>query len=135
MAVSETDPIAAGVQVQVAVVDAAEADPQPEIVVPSSLKFTEPARETFAVMVTAPPRAALVAEFGSAIEIEVVALFTVIVSDLVPTWLLPSVARTVCVYVPAGVEDPAVTVDPLRVMPVRIEPSDQVKVLVPPVAV
>ncbi len=46
-------------------------------------------------MVIVPPRAALVALFGSAIEIDVDALLTVIVRDLVPTWLLPSVARTV----------------------------------------
>ncbi len=96
MAVSETEPIAPGVQLQVAVVDAADADPQPEIVEPSNLKFTDPARGTVAVIVTAPPSAALVAELGSEIEIEVEALLTVIVSDLVPTWLLPSVARTVC---------------------------------------
>ncbi len=96
MAVSETEPIAPGVHVQVAVVDAADADPQPEIVVPSNLKLTDPALGTVAVMVTAPPSAALVALFGRAIEIEVEALLTVIVSDLVPTWLLPSVARTVC---------------------------------------
>lgn len=96
MAVSETEPIAPGVQEQVAVVDAAAADPQPEIVEPSSLKLTEPARGTVAVIVTAPPSAALVAELGREIVIEVDALLTVIVNDLVPTWLLPSVARTVC---------------------------------------
>ena len=96
MAVMETEPIAPGVHVQVAVVDAADADPQPEIVVPSSLKFTDPARGTVAVMVTAPPSAALVAELGKAIEIDVEALLIVMVKDLVPTWLLPSVARTVC---------------------------------------
>ena len=47
-------------------------------------------------MVTAPPRAALVALLGSAIEIDVDALLTVMVRDLVPTCELPSVARTVC---------------------------------------
>lgn len=82
-------------QEHVAVVDAAEADPQPEIVAPSSLKFTDPARGTVAVIVTVPDAAAVVAELGSAIEIDVDALFTVIVKVLVPTWLLPSVARMV----------------------------------------
>ena len=96
MAVSDTEPRALGVQEQVAVVDAAAAEPQPEIVDPPNWKFTDPALETVAVMVTAPPRAALVAELGSAIEIDVEALFTVIVRDLVPTCELPSVARTVC---------------------------------------
>ncbi len=96
MAVRETPPRAPGVQEQVAVVDAADADPQPEIVVPSNLKLTDPALGTVAVMVTAPPRAALVAELGREIEMDVEALLTVIVNDLVPTWLLPSVARIVC---------------------------------------
>ena len=77
-------------------------------------------------MVMAPPRAALVALLGSAIEIDVEALFTVIVRDLVPTCELPSVARTVCEYVPAGVVAPAVTVVPESVMPVRVDPSDHV---------
>ncbi len=85
VAVSETEPSAPGVHEQVAVVDAAEAEPQPEIVEPPSIKFTAPARGTVAVMVTAPPRAAVEDEFGSAIEIEVDALFTVIVNDFVPT--------------------------------------------------
>ncbi len=96
MAVRETDPKDAGVQEQVAVVDAADADPQPEIVEPPNLKLTAPALETVAVMVTAPPSAALLAPLGSAIEIDVEALLTVIVRDLVPTCELPSVARTVC---------------------------------------
>jgi hypothetical protein len=96
MAVRETEPKDAGVQEHVADVDAADAEPQPEIVDPPNWKFTDPALETVAVMVTAPPRAALVAELGSAIEIDVEALFTVIVRDLVPTCELPSVARTVC---------------------------------------
>ncbi len=96
MAVSETEPIAPGVHEHVAVVEAAVADPQPEIVEPSNLKFTDPARGTVAVIVTAPPSAAFVAEPGRAIVTDVEALLTVIVSDLVPTWLLPSVARTVC---------------------------------------
>ena len=126
MAVRETEPRDAGVQEQVAVVDAAAADPQPEIVEPPNLKFTAPALGTVAVIVTAPPRAALVAALGSAIVIVVEALLTVMVSDLVPTWLLPSVARTVWEYVPAGVDEDAVTVVPLNVMPVRDEPSDQV---------
>jgi hypothetical protein len=47
-------------------------------------------------MVMAPPSAALVALLGSAIEMDVDALLTVIVRDLVPTCELPSVARTVC---------------------------------------
>ena len=94
VAVSEMEPSAFGVQEQVAVVDAAAADPQPEIVVPPSIKFTDPARGTVAVIVTAPPRAAFAAELGRAIVIEVEALLTVMVRVLEPTWLLPSVART-----------------------------------------
>ena len=43
MAVSETEPRDAGVQEHVAVVVAALADPQPEMVEPPNLKFTEPA--------------------------------------------------------------------------------------------
>jgi hypothetical protein len=85
IAVSETEPRDAGVQEHVAVVDAADADPQPLMVEPPNLKFTAPARGTVAVMVTAPPSAALVAELGSAIVIVVDALFTVMVSDFVPT--------------------------------------------------
>ena len=46
-------------------------------------------------MVMAPPSAALVELLGSAMEMDVEALFTVIVRDLVPTCELPSVARTV----------------------------------------
>jgi hypothetical protein len=126
MAVSDTDPRDAGVQEQVAVVVAALADPQPLIVAPPNRKLTAPALGTVAVMVTAPPSAASVAELGNAIVIDVDALLTVMVSDLVPTWLLPSVARTVCEYVPAGVDEEAVTVVPVSVMPVRVEPSDQV---------
>ncbi len=94
VAVSETEPSAFGVQEQVAVVDAAAADPQPEMVEPPSIKFTDPARGTVAVIVTAPPRAAFDAELGRAIVIEVEALLTVMVRVLEPTWLLPSVART-----------------------------------------
>mgnify|MGYP000152007084 CR=1 FL=1 len=97
VAVSETEPRAPGVQEQVAVVDAAEADPHPEIVDPPNIKLTAPALGTVAVIVTAPPRAALLAEFGSAMVMDVEALLTVIVRVLEPTWLLPSVARTVCV--------------------------------------
>ncbi len=97
VAVSATEPSAFGVQEQVAVVEAAAADPQPEIVEPPSIKLTLPARETVAVIVTAPPRAAFVAELGRAIEIEVEALFTVIVKVFEPTWLLVSVALTVWV--------------------------------------
>ncbi len=126
MAVRETEPSDAGVQEHVAVVDAAAADPQPLIVEPPNLKFTAPARGTVAVIVTAPPRAALVAASGSAIVIVVDALLTVMVSDRVPTCELPSVARTVGEYVPAGVDEDAVTVVPESVMPVRVEPSDQV---------
>jgi hypothetical protein len=120
--------------VQVAVVDAADADPQPEMVVPSSLKFTEPARGTVAVIAIAPPSAALVALFGRAIEIEDEALLIVMVKDLVPTWLLPSVARTVCEYVPADTVFATETVVPDKVTPEIEEPSDQEYVLVPPVA-
>ena len=126
MAVSETEPSDAGVQEHVAVVVAALADPQPEIVEPPNLKFTAPALGTVAVIVTAPPSAAFVAALGSAIVIVVEALLTVMVSDLVPTCELPSVARTVCEYVPAGVAEDAVTVVPESVMPVRVEPSDHV---------
>ena len=96
-AVSETEPRAPGVHEHVAVVDAADAEPQPEIVDPPNIKLTAPALGTVAVMVTAPPRAALLAEFGSAMVMDVEALLTVMVRVLVPTWLLPSVARTVCV--------------------------------------
>ena len=85
VAVNETEPRAPGVQEHVAVVDAAAADPQPEIVVPPSIKLTAPARGTVAVMVTAPPRAALVDEFGRAILIDVLALLTVIVKVFDPT--------------------------------------------------
>ena len=126
MAVSDTEPRDAGVQEHVAVVVAALADPQPLMVEPPNRKLTAPARGTVAVIVTAPPSAALLAEFGSAMVIDVEALLTVIVSDLVPTCELPSVARTVCEYVPAGVVAPAVTVVPESVMPVSDEPSDQV---------
>ena len=126
MAVRDTEPRALGVQEHVAVVVAAAADPQPLMVEPPNRKLTAPARGTVAVIVTAPPSAALLAELGSAIVIVVDALLTVIVRDLVPTWLLPSVARTVCEYVPAGVVAPAVTVVPESVMPVNAEPSDQV---------
>jgi hypothetical protein len=96
MAVRDTEPKDAGVQEQVAVVDAAEAEPQPEIVDPPKRKLTDPALETVAVMVIAPPSAALVALLGSAMEIDVEALLTLMVRDLVPTCELPSVARTVC---------------------------------------
>ena len=93
----DTEPRDAGaVHEHVAVVEAAEADAHPEIVTPPNWKFTDPALETVAVIVTAPLAAAVVAEPGSAIDIVVVALFTVIVSAFTPTWLLPSLARTVC---------------------------------------
>ena len=95
VAVSDTGPSEPGVQEQVAVVEAAAAEPQPEIDVPPSMKFTAPARGTVAVIVTAPPSAALVAEFGRPIEIDVEALLTMMVRVLVPTWLLVSVALTV----------------------------------------
>ena len=84
MAVRETEPSDAGVQEQVAVVDAAAADPQPEIVEPPNLKLTDPALETVAVIVTAPPRAALVAPLGSEIVIVVDAFATVIVKAFIP---------------------------------------------------
>ena len=61
-----------------------------------------------------------------ALEIDVDALLTVMVRDLVPTWLLPSVVRTVCEYVPAGVDEEAVTVVPESVTPVSEDPSDHV---------
>jgi hypothetical protein len=69
----------------VAVVEAADAEEQPEIVTPPSWKFTEPARGTVAVTVTVPDAAAEVAELGSEIEIDVDALLTVMVNDFVPT--------------------------------------------------
>ncbi len=97
VAVSDTEPRAFGVQEHVAVVDAAAADPQPEMVVPPNIKLTAPALGTVAVMVTAPPRAAFVALLGRAMDIEVEALLTVMVSVFDPTWLLVSVARTVWV--------------------------------------
>lgn len=96
MAVKETDPSAAGIHEQVAVVDAAAADPQPERVEPPNRKLIDPALGTVAVIVTAPPSAALVELPGSAIVIDVEALLTVIVKAFVPTCELPSVARTVC---------------------------------------
>ena len=95
MAVRDTEPRALGVQEHVAVVVAAAADPQPLMVEPPNRKLTAPARGTVAVIVTAPPSAAFVAEFGSAMVIDVDALLTVMVSDLVPTCELPSLARTV----------------------------------------
>ena len=97
VAVSETEPSAFGVHEHVADVDAAAADPQPEMVVPPSIKLTAPARGTVAVMVTAAPRAALDAEPGRAMVIEVDALLTVMVNVFDPTWLLVSVALTVWV--------------------------------------
>ena len=97
VAVSETEPSAPGVQEHVAVVETAAADPQPEIVEPPSIKLTAPARGTVAVMVTAPPSAALDEELGSAMVIDVDALLTVMVRVFVPTWLLVSVALTVWV--------------------------------------
>ena len=97
VAVSETEPRAPGVHEHVAVVDAADAEPHPEIVDPPNIKLTAPALGTVAVIVTAPPRAAFDAEFGSEMVMDVEALLTVIVRVFDPTWLLPSVARTVCV--------------------------------------
>ena len=126
VAVSETEPSAPGVHEHVADVDAAEADPQPEIVEPPSMKFTEPARGTVAVIVTAPPSAALVELLGSAIEIDVEALLTVMVSDRLPTCELVSVALTVCEYVPAASVLEAVTTVPESVIPLITEPSDHV---------
>ena len=96
IAVRDTEPKDAGVQEQVALVDAADAEPHPEIVEPPNRKLTVPALETVAVIVMAPPSAALVALLGSAMEIDVEALLTVMVRDLVPTCELVSVARTVC---------------------------------------
>jgi hypothetical protein len=77
-------------------------------------------------MVIASPSAAFVALLGSAIEIDVEALLTVMVRDLLPTCELPSVARTVCEYVPAARVFEAVTVVPESVMPEMTEPSDHV---------
>ena len=82
---SETEPRAPGVHEHVADVVVADEAPQPEIVLPPNLKFTAPARGTVAVMVTAPPRAALLALLGSAILIDVDALLTVMVRVLDPT--------------------------------------------------
>ena len=126
MAVSETDPREAGVHEQVAVVDAAAADPQPEIVEPPNRKLTAPALETVAVMVTAPPSAALVALLGSEIEIVVHAFATLMVNILEPLCgLLPlSVAMIFCVYVPAGVEEDAVTVLPEIDTPLGVAESE-----------
>jgi hypothetical protein len=76
IAVRLTLPREAGVHEHVAVVDAAIAEPQPVRADPPSRKFTEPARETVAVIVTAPPRAALVAAFGNEIEMDVDAFAT-----------------------------------------------------------
>lgn len=94
-AVRETEPSEAGVHEHVAVVVVADAEPQPLIVTPPNLKFTAPARGTVAVMVIAPPSAAVEALLGSAIDIDVVALLTVIVNVLEPIKEFPSVARTV----------------------------------------
>ena len=49
------------------------------------------------MIVTAPPSAALVADEGSAIEIDVLALSTVMVSCLSPVWEVLSVEMTFCV--------------------------------------
>ena len=87
---SDAPPRAPGVQEQVAVPPLDDTVPQPEIVVPPSLKFTDPACETFAVMVIAPPRAASVALPGSEIVIVVDALLIVIVSCLVPLCGVPA---------------------------------------------
>ena len=126
IAVKETEPKDAGVQEHVAVVDAALADPQPEIVEPPNRKLTAPALETVAVMVTAPPSAALVALLGSEIEIVVDAFATLMVNALEPLCgVLPlSVAMTFCVYVPAGVEDDAVTVLPEMETPLGVAESE-----------
>ncbi len=94
IAVRETFPSETGVQVQVADVLEALDEPQPEIVTPSNRKFTVPARETVAVIVTAPLSAALVAEFGREIEIEVVAFATVIDIAFTPDCDPLSVATT-----------------------------------------
>lgn len=94
VAVSETEPSAFGVHEQVAVVDAAAVLPQPESVEPPSMKFTDPALKTVAVIVTAPPRAALEAELGSEIEMVVDALATEIVICFEPDCDPESVATT-----------------------------------------
>ena len=94
MAVRETEPKDAGVQEHVALVDAAAAEPQPEIVDPPNWKLTDPALETVAVMVMAPPSAAFVALLGSAMEIDVDAFPTIIVSCRNPVLDSESVAIT-----------------------------------------
>jgi hypothetical protein len=126
VAVNETEPRAPGVHEHVADIDAAAADAHPEIVDPPNWKLTDPARGTVAVMMTAPPSAALVELLGSAIEIDVEALLTVMVSDRLPTCELVSVALTVCEYVPAASVLEAVTTVPESVIPLITEPSDQV---------
>ena len=83
-AVSGADPSAPGVQEHVAVVVDADAVPHPAIVAPFNLKFTTLGFETVAVMVIAPPSAAVVEELGSEIVIVVVALITEIVICLKP---------------------------------------------------
>jgi hypothetical protein len=108
----------------VAVVEAADADAQ--ITDEPSLKLTVPALGTVAVIITVPDAAAVLAELGSAIDTDVDALLTVIVNVFVPTWLLPSVARTLCEYVPAVRVLLAVTAVPESVTPEITDPSDHV---------
>ena len=97
IAVRLTLPRDAGVHEHVAVVDAAATEPQPVRVDPPSRKLTNPALETVAVMVIAPPRAALVAAFGNEIEMDVDAFATEIVICLLPVCDPESVATTFCV--------------------------------------
>jgi hypothetical protein len=123
-AVRLTLPRDAGVHEHVAVVDAA-ADPQPARVVPPSRKFTDPARETVAVIVTAPPRAALDAEFGREIEMVVDAFATEMVICLLPVCDPESVATTFCVYVPAGVVAEAETTPLEIVTPVGVDEREK----------
>jgi hypothetical protein len=125
IAVRLTLPRDAGVHEHVAVVDAAAAEPQPERVDPPSRKFTEPARETVAAMVTAPPRAALVAAFGNEIEMVVDAFATEMVICLLPVCDPESVATTFCVYVPAGVVAEAETTPLEIVTPVGVDEREK----------
>lgn len=125
VAVSDTDPRDAGVHEHEAEVDEADADPQPLIVVPPSMKLTEPARGTVAVIVTAPPNAALSELLGKAIVIDVEAFVTVIIICFIPDCGEPalSVAITLSVYVPAAVVESTETIALEILMPAGVEDS------------
>ena len=62
---STTPPSAPGVHEHVALPLLDETDAQPDIETPSTLKLITPSLETEAVIVIAPPNAALVLELGS----------------------------------------------------------------------